>query len=821
MIERFVRIKNKFNLLFPPKAILISFAFGALSFLLISLGVHFYLPGTGALTDPREIINSLGAAFAGPFGAVIIGTLSSLTEPSDDIRLFVICQHIISAVWVGWAYRNLLFNKFKMPTFIFGWIIILFVYYYITYLPGLILAYYYFPNIYTTLVGFNAPLLNGTLSLYQGWIPELIFTMFFTSLVLLALPERIRKPKWGKPLANENKVNLFYLDDLYKKIISKNFIAFRIAIWFVLFTSIPLVFVTIFVQNFYSTNQVNSEINQQLRVAKQIALLISNTGDISYQLYTEDLKRYNARISVMDIDMLVTSKRIDFIETKPYSIKIDQQSLREVLDKDEGYFFYHRKYFVVGFVKVPENKKVVFSISESFYGSKTLIDELSWFLYKNLAVTLFLVSILAGFIAWFIITRPIKKLTNAAYEIGKGNFDQEIDSTEMDDDIKVLATAFDEMKFNINETKSKLVENENKYRLLFEAANDAIFILKKDVYVDVNPKALELFKCSKDSIIGKTPVDFSPEFQADGNSSIEKASKIIKDAYSGSSRIIDWTHKRFDDTLFEAEISIVRIELKEDYYLQAIVRDVTERKKYEAELIKAKEEAEKSSNLKSEFLAQVSHEIRSPLHSILGFIELLEYELKDFLNPTLKKSFDAINVSGKRIVRTVGLILNMSELQVGSYSPKFEKTDLTESILKSVIDEYKLIAESKGIILSFRNFSQNSFVCIDRYSVTQIFVNLIDNAIKFTDSGKVEIILENNSDQKLTATVKDSGIGISKEYLAKIFEPFSQEEQGYNRSFEGNGLGLALVKKYCNLNNAQISLESQKGIGSKFSVTFS
>jgi signal transduction histidine kinase len=111
-------------------------------------------------------------------------------------------------------------------------------------------------------------------------------------------------------------------------------------------------------------------------------------------------------------------------------------------------------------------------------------------------------------------------------------------------------------------------------------------------------------------------------------------------------------------------------------------------------------------------------------------------------------------------------------------------------------------------------------VLSDEYSITQIFANLIDNAIKYTKKGKVEILLEKNKTGNITVEVKDTGIGINKEFLPRIFEPFTQEEQGYTRSFEGNGLGLALVKRYCELNNIIIEVDSVKNEGSTFRIIF-
>lgn len=136
------------------------------------------------------------------------------------------------------------------------------------------------------------------------------------------------------------------------------------------------------------------------------------------------------------------------------------------------------------------------------------------------------------------------------------------------------------------------------------------------------------------------------------------------------------------------------------------------------------------------------------------------------------------------------------------------------------MNEFKSLSDDKGLELKFKQSADESFIVADRYTVNQIFQNLINNAIKYTLKGYVEVFVRNENDNKVRVEIRDSGIGMSDEYLKKIFTPFSQEDVGYKREFEGNGLGLALVKKYVELNKAEIEVESEKSIGSVFSVTF-
>jgi len=251
-----------------------------------------------------------------------------------------------------------------------------------------------------------------------------------------------------------------------------------------------------------------------------------------------------------------------------------------------------------------------------------------------------------------------------------------------------------------------------------------------------------------------------------------------------------------------------------------LLTDITDLKNYEKELVFAKERAEYSDKLKSEFLAQISHEIRTPLNVILSWTSMLENDLKDKLNPDIKDVFEIIREQGKRTIRTIELILNMSEMQLGSYEPIFKKTDLENEIIIKLIADSKVEASKKGLTFSYKKITGNSILLIDEYSITQSIKNILENAVKFTKEGSVEVCIFRNSNNELSVSVKDTGIGISEEYIPDLFKPFRQELQGYSRLFEGNGLGLALTKKFLELNNATIKVESKKNIGSTFTITF-
>ncbi|MBI9071224.1 MAG: PAS domain-containing protein [Melioribacteraceae bacterium] len=254
--------------------------------------------------------------------------------------------------------------------------------------------------------------------------------------------------------------------------------------------------------------------------------------------------------------------------------------------------------------------------------------------------------------------------------------------------------------------------------------------------------------------------------------------------------------------------------------LEKIVKDRTnELQNINKELLTAKEFAEKSDQLKSEFLAQISHEIRTPVNAILSFSSMLELYMEGEVDEDLNFSFQMIKNGGERLIRTIDLILNKSELQLGTYHSNFKKQNLVDEVITPLVMEFKPLAKRKSLSLSMENnLPENYPAYFDKYSMWNIISHLIDNAIKYTDAGGVTVVSFINYDNKVEVDVKDTGIGISDKFLPAIFEAFSQEQSGYTRKFEGNGLGLSLVKDYCDLNNCKIKIETKKDVGTTFRI---
>ncbi len=248
-------------------------------------------------------------------------------------------------------------------------------------------------------------------------------------------------------------------------------------------------------------------------------------------------------------------------------------------------------------------------------------------------------------------------------------------------------------------------------------------------------------------------------------------------------------------------------------------RDVTKKRELENKLLEAQKEIENVNKLKFTFLSQMSHEIRTPINTILNYVTLLKDESKCSGNQSIIQSFNTIDRAGYRIVRTIEEILNYSEIQANLYQCVFERIDI-KSVILSIINDFSEEIKENNLDLQFKCNTFDTQVTIDRYSVRKIFIHLIENAIKYSAEGRILISVDRGEGASLVIKVTDTGIGISENYLSEIFTPFTQEDQGYTRLYDGNGLGLCLVKKYCDLNEVKIEVESEKGIGSTFVLLF-
>jgi PAS domain S-box-containing protein len=251
--------------------------------------------------------------------------------------------------------------------------------------------------------------------------------------------------------------------------------------------------------------------------------------------------------------------------------------------------------------------------------------------------------------------------------------------------------------------------------------------------------------------------------------------------------------------------------------LAGVSLDITESKINEAELIEAKEKAEQASRLKSKFFTNISHELRTPLVGILGFAEILKDEIKQ---PKFSDMAEMILSSGKRLMETLNSMLDLSRIEANKLDLKYSIVDLNNFVDEN-INLFQSVSEKKGLSIFTIKSEQNVFAYVDEKLLFQIINNIIGNAIKYTNKGTITIEVKSlKKDKKdfASISVSDTGIGIKKENLKKIFEEFSQVSEGLSRQFEGTGLGLTLTKRFVELMGGEVKVQSDFGKGSTFEV---
>lgn len=319
---------------------------------------------------------------------------------------------------------------------------------------------------------------------------------------------------------------------------------------------------------------------------------------------------------------------------------------------------------------------------------------------------------------------------------------------------------------------SRLELDERFYPLLFNAINDALFVFRFNGYtpgkfIEVNQMACERLGYSKEELLAMSPLDIN----ANGDI-LEKAPDLMKTLVDQGSILLETEHQTKNGRIIPVENNAHYFLLDGKPSALSIARDITERKRSD-EALRREEE---------------------------------------------KLFFQAIQNSGKRLVRTIHEILDISSIEAGTYDPHPVPLSL-ETTLRKVFNEFRIDAERNGLDYRLDVQTKDSTVFVDEQSLGSLLSNLLDNAVKYTRQGGITVSLVRHK-AIIQLDIQDSGEGIDPEYLERIYEPFTQESEGYTRKYQGVGIGMALVKKYCDLNDIKIDIRSDKGKGTDICLLF-
>jgi PAS domain S-box-containing protein len=359
-------------------------------------------------------------------------------------------------------------------------------------------------------------------------------------------------------------------------------------------------------------------------------------------------------------------------------------------------------------------------------------------------------------------------------------------------------------------------ESDKFYKMLLESADDGISFYDSDWNLKFANNAFY-------SVIGYDKAEYlnmNPEDLIQPDDKVFPTDRIEALRNKGFFETeLQLRHKDGHFVNLSSRSVIVKGETGEVLGALTISRDITTMKQVHEELIKANIVAETSNRLKTSFLANISHEIRTPLNSVVGFSNLL---LSNNLSQETKEEYiEHINHNSEKLLQIIGDIIDLSRLESSQIEITYEEASVN-SIVSEVVDEARQIIRrnEKPLLLNVKNqFEETTdLIFTDRIWLKRVLSHLMDNAVKFTLNGTIEFLYFRENED-LVFKIKDTGIGISKENLNRIFEEFSQEIDGHHRPFEGLGIGLTLAKEVIERMGGKINVESEKGIGSVFSFS--
>ncbi|MFK8051421.1 MAG: PAS domain S-box protein [Woeseiaceae bacterium] len=368
--------------------------------------------------------------------------------------------------------------------------------------------------------------------------------------------------------------------------------------------------------------------------------------------------------------------------------------------------------------------------------------------------------------------------------------------------------------------RRSLESSEQRYHQIIASASLGILTVDGDgTIVSANPSAEEILIEGSAPLVGQSYLNMLYENDRDASM---KRLVAMQEAPDGRdlSRVREFVAQRFNGEPFPCWRSVARVDIGNEFMLAIMFRDLTEQKAAERALIEAREAAEEANRAKSEFLATMSHELRTPLNAILGFGELMSEDAEAAGDNTTVSYLQYIKDGGNQLLALVNDVLDLAKIEAGKVELNLEPTDVI-ALAEATARTLRGLVEQGGneFVVALDDLPMQ--IDTDAVRLQQIMTNLLSNAAKFTENGRVTLSLEALAGDvpKLAIRVTDTGIGIPKEKLAHVMTAFGQADATTTRKYGGTGLGLTITSRNCELLGGQLAVTSRFGEWSEFTAT--
>ncbi len=351
-----------------------------------------------------------------------------------------------------------------------------------------------------------------------------------------------------------------------------------------------------------------------------------------------------------------------------------------------------------------------------------------------------------------------------------------------------------------------------KFEFLFENLGDALYLLnKKGDFVKVNEKTTQYLGYSKEELLKMNILDINEP------QNILKSKKIIKNIKKNKKLLFETNHITKNGDIKTVEVTSRYINLNNEDLIFSSVRDVTQRKKMEQDLLFSKEKAQESEKLKYAFLNNISHQVRTPLNGILGIVDILENNDTNLSLEKRAEYFEIIRKCSDKLLNTIEDVIEVSKLSSGIIEPKTSSFSLKTEVEK-LIKKIKEIHNENKNTFSLEMDTSITIIKTDKDILMRVLKNLMDNAFKFNFNKNLKLTIQ-NIDENIFFSMEDDGDGIRENYISSIFEPFTQSDFDLNHVINGSGLGLTMSKKIVSCLGGDLKVENLNNQGVKFYFT--